>query len=320
MPSSRSKPVRRKAGLVEIDLSDSKDATRRDRRERREGAEVEVNGCRVRPHWQFGRRYLFGQEQVQLEDPPLPPSQFNPDPGGGNLLEPEPPPDLFPPILPQPPEYGEESVPRSLGLPRRGVREIEPERHKLEYEAYPGFGERHAAFSRARSRCRIAGSSDSAAGNATPIRRTETPYQSGALRFWHPYLQSRSKATRPIIGQDIFLNLTLNNFFQFETRRLPTPSGVSAARPNSSEFFGRSEQLFFSNDFSIGIDLFKGETAFKPVVWALRLLAVANYNYITVKENNALDPDPRGPGFTAPPGPLVIPEPGRSFLGTRARA
>src|SRR5205814_5066415 len=132
---------------------------------------------------------------------------------------------------------------------------------------------------------------------------TETPYQSGALLFWHPYLQSQLKGDAPILGQDIFLNLTLNDFFQFEGRRLPTPSGVSAAQPNSSEFFGRGEQIFFSNDFSIGIDLFKGETAFKPVVWALRFLLVANYNYITVKENNALDPDPRGPGFDAPRSP-----------------
>ena len=147
-----------------------------------------------------------------MEDPPLPPSQFNPDPGGGNLLEPEPPPDLFPPILPQPPEYGEESVPRSLGLPRRGVREIEPERHKLEYQTYPdsesglgllpgsepvpnrwfiGFGrwKRYADPS------------------------TETPYQTGALRFWHPYLQSKLKGDAPIIGQDIFLNLTAEQFF-----------------------------------------------------------------------------------------------------------
>jgi hypothetical protein len=304
---------RSKANRVEI-VSDSKGVLVEIDGGRRKGAEVQVNGRRGHAHWRFGGRYLFGQEQAQAEDPPLPPSQFNPDPGGGNLLEPEPPPDLFPPILPQPPEYGEESVPRSLGLPRRGVREIAPERRKLDYEAYPD--------------------SETGAGllpGSEPVPNrwfigfgrwkryadpsTETPYQAGALRFWHPYLQSQLKGDAPIIGQDIFLNLTLNDFSQFEGRRLPTPSGVSAAQPNSSEFFGRSEQLFFSNDFSIGIDLFKGETAFKPVVWALRFLLVANYNYITVKENNALDPDPRGPGFTPPPGPQVSPTPGDPFSG-----
>ncbi|MEY2561606.1 MAG: hypothetical protein QOG51_2021, partial [Verrucomicrobiota bacterium] len=291
---------RRKRSLVEIDLGDSKDATVEIVRERK-GTQVEINGYRVRSRLKPERRYLFAQQDAQLENPPLPPSQFNPDPGGGNLLvEPIEPPDLFPPILPQPPEYGDEPVPRSLRLPRRGVRELEPERRKLEYQEYPD--------------------SENGAGllpGSEPVPNrwfigfgrwqryadpsAETPYQSGALRFWHPYLQSTLKGDAPIVGQDIFLNLTLNDFFQFETRKLPTPSGVSTARPNSSEFFGRSDQLFFSNDFSIGVDLFKGETAFKPVVWALRLLFVANYNYITVKENNALDPDPRGPGFTGPP-------------------
>ena len=100
---------------------------------------------------------------------------------------------------------------------------------------------------------------------------TETTYQS-ELKLWHPYLQSVLKGDAPIYGQDVFANVTLKNFFQAEERRLPTPSGVSPARPNSSEFFGRSEQFFWFNDFSIGLDLFKGETAFKPVEWAVRLL------------------------------------------------
>ena len=303
-------PARKKHGLVEIDLAESKDATVEIVRERH-GADVEINGYRMKLRLKPGRRYLFGQEQIL--DPPLPPSEFNPDPGGGNLLEPEEPPDLFPPILSQPPEYTG-PAPRSLGLPRHGVREMTPERHKLDYEEYPdsengqgllpgsepvpnrwfiGFGQWQRY--------------------ADP--RTETPYQTGRLRFWHPYLQSQLKGDAPIIGQDIFLDLTLNDFFQFETRKLPTPSGVSAARPNSSEFFGRSDQLSFSNDFSVAVDLFKGETAFKPVVWALRLLFVANQNYTRVKETNALDPDPRGPGFTAPLPIPTFPNPGDPTSG-----
>src|SRR5205807_3551349 len=62
----------------------------------------------------------------QQTTPTLPPAEFNPDPGGGKETEeePQPPPDLFPQILPQPPEYGEEPLPRSLRLPRNGVREV----------------------------------------------------------------------------------------------------------------------------------------------------------------------------------------------------
>ncbi|HZE12963.1 MAG TPA: hypothetical protein VE086_04330, partial [Chthoniobacterales bacterium] len=304
-------PRSRRATEIKIDLGDSKDATVEIVRERGD-ANVEINGYRVKSRLKPSRRYLFGQEQVL--DPPLPPSQFNPDPGGGNLLEPVEPPDLYPPILPQPPDYNG-PAPRSLGLPRRGVREMEPERHKLDYEQYPDSESGRGLLP---------------ASEPVPNRwflgfgrwqryadpgTAETPYQSGRVRFWHPYLQSTLKGDSPIIGQDIFLNLTLNDFFQFETRNLPTPSAVSAARPNSSEFFGRGDQLFFSNDFSIGVDLFKGETAFKPVVWALRLLFVANQNYIRVKENNALDPDPRGPGFTAPQPVLTFPNPGDPTSG-----
>jgi len=228
---------------------------------------------------------------AQNEEPPLPPEQFNPDPGAFHRIEPEAPPELFPPVLPQLSEYGEEPLPRSLELPRKGVREVVPRRRKLEYETYPeseqgegllpgsvpvpnrwfiGFGrwKRYADPS------------------------TETTYQS-ELQLWHPYLQSKLKGDAPIHGQDIFLNITAEDFFQFEARKLPTPSGVSAERPNSSEFFGRSDQLFYSNDFSIGLDFFKGETAFKPVDWALRLLGVYNHNYIDVEERNVVNPNPQ---------------------------
>ena len=70
-------------------------------------------------------------------EPTLPSSQFNPDPGSGKEEIPIEPPILFPPVVPEPPEYGEEPLPRSLELPRKGVRETVPRRRKLEYETYP---------------------------------------------------------------------------------------------------------------------------------------------------------------------------------------
>ncbi len=240
-----------------------------------------------------GIAWLNSEEGGAPSQPPLPPSDFNPDPGVLEQPEAPMPPDLFPPILPQLPEYGDEPLPRSLGLPRRGVREVDPYRRKLEYPEYPEDEEGH----------------DIPPGDEPLPRRwfigfgrweryadpsIETPYQPGALKLWHPYLQSTLKGDAPIYGQDVFLNLTLADFLQIESRRLPTPSGVSAARPNSSEFFGRGEQFFVSNDFQIGIDLFRGETAFKPVEWALRFLGVYNANYTDIEEANVLDIDPRG--------------------------
>jgi hypothetical protein len=227
----------------------------------------------------------------QYEEVPLPPSEFNPDPGAFERIEPEAPPELFPPVLPQLPEYGEEPLPRSLELPRKGVREVVPRRTKLHYEAYPESAQGEGLLPGSQSETnRWFIGFGRWKRYADPS--TETPYQS-ELRLWHPYLQSKFKADAPIFGQDIFLNITAEDFFQFEARKLPTPSGVSADRPNSSEFFGRSDQLFYSNDFSIGIDLFKGETAFKPVEWALRILGVYNHNYIDVEERNVVNPNPQ---------------------------
>jgi hypothetical protein len=241
-----------------------------------------------------GQVTIVTQSNQSEPEPPLPPSEFNPDPGASaGEAEPETmPPELFPPILPQTPTYGEEALPRSLQLPRKGVREVVPRRRKLEYETYP---ESETGEGLLPSSAPVPNRWFVGFGRwkryADPS--TETTYQSG-LKLWHPYLQSELKGDAPILGtQDIFLNLTLENFFQTEFRKLPTPSGVSAERPNSSEFFGRGDQFFLSNDFSLGIDLFKGETAFKPVEWLLRFLAVENHNYIDVEERNVVNPNPQ---------------------------
>ena len=246
--------------------------------------------CRVEV-FTFANVEAIDENQPIVETEPLSPSEFNPDPGAGRPIEAEAPPDLFPPILPQLPDYGEEALPRSLELPRKGVREMVPQRRKLEYEDYPDAEEGEGLLPNSRP---VPNRWFVGFGRwkryADPS--TETAYQSD-LHLWHPYLQSKFKGDAPIIGQDIFLNLTAEDFFQFETRTLPTPSGVSTARPNSSEFFGRGEQLFYANDFSIGIDLFKGETAFKPVEWAVRVLGVYNHNYIDTEENRVVNPNPQ---------------------------
>ncbi|PYJ36944.1 MAG: hypothetical protein DME84_09330, partial [Verrucomicrobia bacterium] len=222
---------------------------------------------------------------------PLPPAEFNPDPGASQRIEPEAPPELFPPVLPQLPEYGEEPLPRSLELPRKGVREVVPRRTKLGYGTYPQSeqGEGLLPASRPEPNRWFIGFGR---WKRYADPSTETPYQS-QLQLWHPYLPSELKGDAPIYGQDIFLNITAEDFFQFEARKLPTPSGVSAERPNSSEFFGLGDQLFYANDFSIGLDLFKGETAFRPVDWALRVLGVYNHNYIDVEERNVVNPNPQ---------------------------
>jgi hypothetical protein len=234
------------------------------------------------------------------EPPPKAPAQFNPDPGGGAGptpgVAPEAPPLLFAeePVLP--PAFGTEPLPPSLQLPRKRVHsreELEKVWHSQQYPlAARGVGlpphsrpvpNRWLLNFPAWTRYR-----DPA---------NETPYQYETPHLWHPYRQSTLKGDVPILGQDIFANITAKNFSLFEFRKLPVPSGTSTAAAGSFDFYGRSQQFLFANDTSIAVDLFKGETSFKPVEWLLRLQGVYNTNWIRVRENNLIDPDPRGTNF-----------------------
>lgn len=140
----------------------------------------------------------------------------------------------------------------------------------------------------------------------------ETPYERRTPYLWHPYYQSVLKGDLPVIGQDIFASLTLQNSTDIEVHDIPIPSGVSTARPDSSEFFGRGDQTIINTNTSLIFDLFKGETSFKPTEWLFRIQPVFNTNYISGYEANVVSPDPRGldQSTANPPGNSGIVNPG----------
>jgi len=283
------------AGLlvwVEANAGEERAAFRNDRVPSR--PPEEANGAAKRPRFRDHTvpfRTLRGADEgvTRQSVPPQSPAQFNPDPGSwdqpkaqGGAEHAE----LFP----------EEPIPASLRLPRGAVLGRDPLKKTFTYREYPLGREGLGLLPHSKAKPNR--------WNLPFPRWTryhdpshETPYMYETPRLWHPYEQSLLKGDVPVIGQDIFVNLTAKNFTLYEYRRLPLPSGVSAAQPNSSEFFGRSEQHFISNDTSLAFDLFRGETAFKPVTWLFRMNAVYNQNWIRVKENNLVDPDPRGPGY-----------------------
>ena len=145
--------------------------------------------------------------------------------------------------------YGEEPLPRSLELPRKGVRESVPQRHKLDYETYPDIRRRRRCAAEVRSRCRIAGSLVSVAGNVTPIPQRRRRINQAPCKLWHPYLQSKLKGDAPIIGQDIFLNLTLSDFFQFEARQTANPERSERAQPEQLGVFRPERTILFLERF-----------------------------------------------------------------------
>jgi hypothetical protein len=110
---------------------------------------------------------------------------------------------------------------------------------------------------------------------------------------WDPYNQNRWKGDLPIRGQDLFLNLSAVADTLVEPRQLPTPSGVSTARPGSLKFFGRDGQLLATETVALSADLFKGDTAFRPIDWRIKASVVADVNYLRVAENGIVNPDVR---------------------------
>ncbi len=254
--------------------------------------------------------------------PPNVAPQFNPDPGASQKLpvtnapfftntvvapprfqSPSVPPEL---TLPRekvrrpeiaitngvPGSFGHEPLPNGLELPRENTRGNLHRKGDWENPEYPpdwGNYKFPPNSEPMTNRWRI---------GFAPWRRytsgsVENPYETPQPLLWRPYRQSILKGDAPIIGQDIFLNLTAGSETTFELRRVPTPSAVSGNDPNNSEFFGRSEALFVQNNFSFAADLFKGETVFKPVHWSILLQPVFNVNYTDTRENNVISPNPQ---------------------------
>jgi hypothetical protein len=110
-------------------------------------------------------------------------------------------------------------------------------------------------------------------------------------RLWDPYHQNVLKGDYPILGQDIFMALSARNDTTAEFRRLPTPSGVSTARPNSPDFFGSGDQALVVEQVSGTLELYEGLTSFRPRDWEIRVTGVGNYNYTEVRENAIVNPD-----------------------------
>jgi hypothetical protein len=108
-----------------------------------------------------------------------------------------------------------------------------------------------------------------------------------------PYNQNTLKGDRPIAGNSTFLVFTATLDALSETRRVPLPSGVNAASPDRLEFFGSGSQLFTTPRGLFSLELFKGQTAFRPKTWAVKVTAVLNQNYLKAREHNAVDIDPR---------------------------
>lgn len=120
----------------------------------------------------------------------------------------------------------------------------------------------------------------------------DIPFRKG--RWYNPYDQSVLKGDFPILGQDIFLIITGTSTFTAQQQRTPTPSNLSSARPGSNEFFGKPEILGLNNVLQFSVEMFSGQTTFRPRSWAFKLSPTLSIpNYVRAREQSVLNIDPR---------------------------
>jgi hypothetical protein len=117
------------------------------------------------------------------------------------------------------------------------------------------------------------------------------PYKKG--HWWDPYNQNVLKGDYPIIGQHTFFVLTATLQSIVEGRQTPTGTTPfeSTANPFQEEFFGSPNQFFTSNFLSLGLELFHGDAAFRPMDWRIKVTPVFNVNYLAVDELGVVNPD-----------------------------
>ncbi|MCA9323033.1 MAG: hypothetical protein KDB53_19990 [Planctomycetes bacterium] len=104
-----------------------------------------------------------------------------------------------------------------------------------------------------------------------------------------PYRQNVLKGDFPIFGDDVFLRLTLTEKLVAEGRRVPTPRGITGPGPNNASFFGDGDQFQVSSKTALSIDLFKGQEAFKPVDFRIRITPVFDITHLDVQELGAVN-------------------------------
>jgi hypothetical protein len=107
-----------------------------------------------------------------------------------------------------------------------------------------------------------------------------------------PYNLNVLKGDKPVIGQHTFVVLTAVSETVFEYRNVPTPSGVSAEEPGSDAFFGNGRQYAVLPTAVASVELFHGDTAFRPREWAVRATSVFNLNYVHTAERSIVEPSP----------------------------
>jgi len=117
------------------------------------------------------------------------------------------------------------------------------------------------------------------------------PYVSG--QWWDPYNRNRLKGDYPIIGQQTFFVFTGVSDSLLEGRSVAVPAVPASARPLNESFFGRGGVYLPVAVIRTSFDLFRGDTAFRPVDWRVRVQPAVSFNYLHTQETGIVNADVR---------------------------
>ena len=117
-----------------------------------------------------------------------------------------------------------------------------------------------------------------------------------AGKWYDPYNQNVLKGDIPIFGapgEEWFFEASIISDSMFEAHRIPVPVGsASTKRPNSNDVFGDGDQTVFQQNVITSFSLIKGDTAFKPPDFELRVAPIFNFNHVEAEEDGLLKADP----------------------------
>jgi len=111
-------------------------------------------------------------------------------------------------------------------------------------------------------------------------------------KWFDPYNQNKLKGDFPAIGQNIFFILTAATRNEMEVNNTPAAIGVSPDDPNGANFFGSGRRFIFAETARLTVELYRGNTAFRPRDWEFKVGLALNWNYASLAEQNNVNINP----------------------------
>ena len=111
-------------------------------------------------------------------------------------------------------------------------------------------------------------------------------------KWWDPYNQNTLKGDRPLFD-DWFVNIVVISDTIYEPRTFPIPVGVQTTKnAGALDTFGDSETRVFNTNLITSLQFIKGNTAYKPPDYEIRITPVFNYNHVEAEEFRVLRVQP----------------------------